>query len=135
MSRDRVEKVLNDEYEKIINENHNLMATLEFMIRKYPYKISSAFPMDVTDCVDINAQLEADYSICQFSHHKEFVRAVREAERDAKSGQNGYYTWRGYRGYVAPNLPPITSSGLVMRLMNALQQIPSISDPEKMVKV
>ena len=75
-----------------------------------------------------------DYSISPFSDHREFIDMVREAEREAMvNGEKSYYSWRGYRGYVGPQMPRITLPGLKMRLMNALQRVNDPSDPEKMV--
>lgn len=103
------------------------------MVEKYPFKIMSAFQdLDLNSISDDN--LQEDFTICQFSHHREFICAVREAERIAnRSGEKGFYSWRGYRGFVGPNLPPITLAGLKMRLMNALLRV-QLSESEKLVK-
>ena len=129
--RDRIVHALNDEYERALNDNlDNKMSTFERMVVKYPYQIRSFF--NDTEFLK-SMQVEEDFSICKFFHHREFIVAVREAEKIAQSGQRGHYFWRGYRGFVGPNLPPITLPGLKLRLMKALQRIPSLSNPEKMV--
>lgn len=77
---------------------------------------------------------DADLAICHFPEHKEFVINCRKAEMEAKkSGQNIQFFWRGYRVIVAPNLPPMTPSGIEVRLMNALQKISKKSTAETMV--
>ena len=82
---------------------------------------------------DVNEDSD-DYSICVFQEHREFVKVCREAEAKAQlTGQKALYWWRGYRGVVAANLPPITLPGLKVRLMNALEKIPLKSKPETMV--
>lgn len=71
-----------------------------------------------------------------FPEHREFVTVCREAEAKAKrTGQKTHYWWRGYRGVVAANLPPITVPGLEVRLMNALGKIANKSIPEIMVNI
>lgn len=134
------------------------------MVEKYPYRVMSSFTFDVNEtplrsarlaagptseevvsseqqatAADVNTVIEDDtaqddFSICHFPKDREFVIAVREAEKTAKStGVRAPYYWRGYRGYVAPGLPPITVPGLQVRMMNAMQRIP-LSVPETMVK-
>lgn len=59
----------------------------------------------------------------------------RAAELKAKeTGDKVAFHWRGYRGIVAANLPPITVEDLEIRLMNALNRISMKSVPETMVK-
>ena len=138
--------------------NPDIMGALEAMIKKYPYRVLSSFTFDVPQTPLRSARLlgddpasetivssiekeseemeteSDDFSICHFPHHREFVKAVRDAEKLAKdSGVRAPYHWRGYRGYVSATLPPITIPGLQMRLMNALQGINNISVPETMV--
>lgn len=84
------------------------------LITKYPYKVLLAFRNNEMlseepngyNAQDQDTQLqhnfEDDYSICKFPNHREFVEAVREAEKIAKTGQRGHYFWRGYRGFVGP---------------------------------
>ena len=76
-----------------------------------------------------------DFSICHFPEHREFVSRCRDAENEAqRTGEKAIFWWRGYRGIVAANLPPITVAGLEIRLMNALAKINGKSVPETMVK-
>lgn len=64
------------------------------------------------------------------------MRICRDAEAQAhRTGQKTHYWWRGYRGTVAANLPPITVPGLEMRLMNALEKIANKTVPETLVKI
>ena len=85
---------------------------------------------------DVEApSLEDYFSICMFKNHRDFVQVCLDAQGDArKTGQKTHFWWRGYRGVVAANLPPITVSGMEVRLMNALQKIPMKSTAETMVK-
>lgn len=63
------------------------------------------------------------------------MKICREAEAKAKTtGQKAQYWWRGYRGVVSATLPPITTAGMEVRLMNALEKIPNKSVAETMVK-
>lgn len=72
--------------------------------------------------------------MCHFMEHREFVRICRDAEAQARrTGQKVHYWWRGYRGVVAANLPPITTRGMELRLMTALSKIADKSVPEIMV--
>lgn len=78
---------------------------------------------------------ENDYVICHFPHHREFIDLVRKAEAEAKeTGERRHYLWRGYRGFVAPDLPRITVPGLQIRMMNALHKIQVKTVAETMVK-
>lgn len=82
-----------------------------------------------------DADTSEDYSICHFPEHRDFVRICREAEKEAhRTGQKTQYWWRGARGVVAGNLPPITSQGLEYRLMSALQKVSDKTVAETMVK-
>ena len=75
-----------------------------------------------------------DFSICVFPEHRDFVTICRDAEAQARrTGQKAHFWWRGYRGTVAANLPPITVPGMEMRLMNALEKITNKSSSETMV--
>ena len=75
-----------------------------------------------------------DLSVCHFPDDKEFVRVCRDAEAQARrTGSKAHFWWRGYRGTVAANLPPITVPGLKVRLMNALQKVNDKSPAETMV--
>lgn len=83
-----------------------------------------------------STSLMDDYSICCFPEHKAFVRICRQAESEAKrSGEKTNYWWRGYRGVVAANLPPITLPGLELRLLTALSKATDLTVPETMVKM
>lgn len=154
-------KDLNDQYELFINDNNDIWTALEKMIEKYPYRVLSSFTFDSNETPLRSARVvegppsetvvssnepenpnqndgdiddDDDFSICHFPHHREFVKAVRLAEKGAKeSGVRVPYYWRGYRGYVAPTLPRIDVSELQLRLMNALQRIPNLSVPEILV--
>ena len=76
---------------------------------------------------------DSDTALCHFPTHKQFLLECRIAELKAKrTGKNAIFWWRGYRGIVAPNLPPITSEGLEVRLMKALQKV-NRTVPETMV--
>ena len=76
-----------------------------------------------------------DFSICVFPEHREFVQICRNAEAEAqRTGEKTTYWWRGIRGVMAANLPPMTVPGLEVRLMNALEKIPQKSIPETLVK-
>lgn len=133
------------------------MSALEKPIEKYPYRVLASFSFDCTqtplrsarvigdgpqtevvvssnDRTD-NTTKEHDYDICQFPDHRKFVDSVRIAEKEAKeTGVRVPYLWRGYRGFVAPSLPPITVQELEVRLINALRRIPTLSVPETMVR-
>ena len=125
---------MNDEYEQTQSQNEDIISSLQSLIRKYPYKILSfkGFSNVNEESIDDD---EDDFSICEFPEHRQFVIGVREAEKLAKQqGERAFYEWRGYRGFVAHNLPRITLPGLRMRLMNAMQRIPDLSPPEKAVK-
>ena len=79
--------------------------------------------------------LEDYYKICMFVNHREFVQVCLEAQAQAqKTGQKTHFWWRGYRGIVAANLPPITVPGMEVRLMNALHKVALKSTAETMVK-
>lgn len=107
------------------------MSILQDMVSKYPYRIITSFTnKDFHSYQDRGPHRDDDFSVCDFPHHEDFVKAVREAEKIAQTGKRGLYFWRGYRGFVDPNLPPITLPGLKMRLMNALQRVSDISDSE-----
>ena len=74
-------------------------------------------------------------SICVFPEHQEFIQICREAEAEAhRTGEKAIYLWRGYRGVIAANLPPMTVPGLELRLMHALEKIPNKTIPETLVK-
>ena len=78
--------------------------------------------------------MSEDYSICHFPEHRDFVRICRQAEAEAmRTRQKTYYWWRGYRGVVAGNLPPITLPGLELRLLTALSKATDQTVPETMV--
>ena len=63
------------------------------------------------------------------------MQVCLDAENEARrTGEKTHFWWRGYRGIVAPNLPPITVPGMEVRLMYALQKIPLKSTAETMVK-
>ena len=84
--------------------------------------------------LDDRCSLEDFYAICKFPEHKEFVNICRDAENQAiRTGQKTHFWWRGYRGIVAANLPPMTVSGMEVRLMNALSKIPMKNTAETMV--
>ena len=75
-----------------------------------------------------------DYSVCHFPEHRDFVRICRQAEAEAKrSGKKTMYWWRGSRGVVAANLPPITTAGMEVRLLNALSKVTDKTIPETLV--
>ena len=76
-----------------------------------------------------------DFSMCVFPEHKEFIQICRDAELEARrTGQKTNYWWRGYRGVIGANLPPMTVPGLELRLMHALDKIPDKTIPETLVK-
>ena len=58
------------------------------------------------------------------------MKAQAEAN---ETGKKSIFLWRGYRGVLAPNLPPMTPPGVEVRLMNALQGISFKSTAETMV--
>lgn len=116
---------LNDEYEIHHKHEKEQISALEIMIEGHPFRILTPF---------LFSKSNEDFSICEFPHHKQFISIVREAEKKAQGGEPAFYVWRGFRGFVSPNLPPITVPGLKVRLLNALQGIPDVSDAERKVK-
>lgn len=78
--------------------------------------------------------LDDFFAICRFGEHREFVQICLEAQSQAqRTGQKTQFWWRGYRGTVFANLPPITVPGMELRLVNALHKIPMKSTAETMV--
>ena len=119
---------LNDEFGIHFQEHKDLLFSYALMVDGHPFKTSG--PTEVNR----DGNDDEDFTICEFRNHREFVQLVRAAERVAQNGEKAFYSWRGYRGFVAPRLPTITLAGLKMRLLNALQRISPTSDPEKKVK-
>lgn len=73
--------------------------------------------------------------MCEFPEHVEFVKLCRQAQEVAQSsGQVTNFWWRGYKGVVAPNLPPIDAKTMYCRLMNALHKVNIKTVAETMVR-
>ena len=126
--------ILNEEYEIHFREQGTQLKALNLMVEGHPFKTLSRFVFETPPPMD-SEPVPGDFSVCHFPQHKEFVILVRNAEKRARrDNTKAYYTWRGYRGFVSPNLPEITIPGMKMRLMNALRRISDISPSEKKVK-
>lgn len=121
--RQQVVKHLNVEFENHFREGKNKLQAFELMIERHSFKLSLA-------------DVDEDLSVSPFKDHLEFITLVRNAEKEAfEKGEKAVYSWRGYMGFVSPNLPKITSRGLKMRLLNALQRVVDQTHSEILVKI